>query len=178
MFQNVLGDIPPTVAAASASTQVTGSSVSGVIAYSRRKGVDYQMGGVLGYQGQMRGYGAGSIGYRRVGRSYQYIGAELTWPIAPNRFYLLPLFFDAGNVFGPRYEDDVAVSKDLGSPLKDWDPSNLKRDFGFGFRVIVPMLGVIGFDFAWPLDPGETYSGFDKTEVGAMEFNFIIGQSF
>ncbi|AOG01932.1 MAG: sulfite exporter TauE/SafE family protein [Blastomonas fulva] len=39
--------IPPTVAAASASTQVTGSSVSGVIAYSRRKGVDYQMGGVL-----------------------------------------------------------------------------------------------------------------------------------
>jgi uncharacterized membrane protein YfcA len=39
--------IPPTVAAASASTQVTGSSVSGVIAYSRRNGVDYQMGGVL-----------------------------------------------------------------------------------------------------------------------------------
>jgi uncharacterized membrane protein YfcA len=39
--------IPPTVAAASASTQVTGSSVSGVIAHSRRKGVDYQMGGVL-----------------------------------------------------------------------------------------------------------------------------------
>lgn len=39
--------IPPTVAAASASTQVTGSSVSGVLAYSKRKGVDYRMGGVL-----------------------------------------------------------------------------------------------------------------------------------
>jgi uncharacterized protein len=39
--------IPPTVAAASASTQVTGSSVSGVLAYSRRKGVDYQMGSVM-----------------------------------------------------------------------------------------------------------------------------------
>ena len=39
--------IPPTVAAASASTQVTGSSVSGVIAHSKRNGVDYQMGGVL-----------------------------------------------------------------------------------------------------------------------------------
>lgn len=39
--------IPPTVAAASASTQVTGSSVSGVLAYSRRKGVDYQMGAVM-----------------------------------------------------------------------------------------------------------------------------------
>ena len=38
--------IPPTVAAASAATQVTGASVSGVIAQSRHGGVDYQMGGV------------------------------------------------------------------------------------------------------------------------------------
>jgi outer membrane protein insertion porin family len=138
----------------------------------------YQMGGVLGYQGMMRGYSAGTIGYRRLGRSYQYFGAELTWPIAPNRFYLLPLFFDAGNVFGSRYSTSTAVSKNQGSPLRDWDPANLKRDFGFGFRVIVPMLGIIGFDFAWPLDPGETYAGFDTEGVGAMEFNFIIGQGF
>jgi uncharacterized protein len=39
--------IPPTVAAASASTQVTGASVSGVFAHMRRGGVDFQMGGVL-----------------------------------------------------------------------------------------------------------------------------------
>ena len=39
--------IPPTVAAASASTQVTGASVSGVFAHLRRDGVDFQMGGVL-----------------------------------------------------------------------------------------------------------------------------------
>ena len=38
--------IPPTVAAASAATQVTGASVSGVLAHSRRNGVDYRMGGV------------------------------------------------------------------------------------------------------------------------------------
>jgi uncharacterized protein len=38
--------IPPTVAAASAATQVTGASVSGVIAHSRQGGVDYQMGAV------------------------------------------------------------------------------------------------------------------------------------
>jgi len=36
--------IPPTVAAASAATQVTGASVSGVFAHTRREGVDYQMG--------------------------------------------------------------------------------------------------------------------------------------
>lgn len=38
--------IPPTVAAASAATQVTGASISGVLAHQRRGGVDYQMGAV------------------------------------------------------------------------------------------------------------------------------------
>lgn len=36
--------IPPTVAAASAATQVTGASVSGVFAQGRQGGVDYQIG--------------------------------------------------------------------------------------------------------------------------------------
>ncbi|MGJ3647586.1 sulfite exporter TauE/SafE family protein [Sphingomonas sp. GlSt437] len=39
--------IPPTVAAASAASQVTGASVSGVFAHLQRKGVDLKMGGVL-----------------------------------------------------------------------------------------------------------------------------------
>ncbi|MBE5074900.1 sulfite exporter TauE/SafE family protein [Erythrobacteraceae bacterium E2-1 Yellow Sea] len=39
--------IPPTVAAASAATQVTGASVSGVLAHGRRGGVDYRMGMVM-----------------------------------------------------------------------------------------------------------------------------------
>jgi hypothetical protein len=39
--------IPPTVAAASAASQVTGSSVSGVVTQFRRGGVDLKMGGVL-----------------------------------------------------------------------------------------------------------------------------------
>lgn len=43
--------IPPTVAAASASTQVTGASVSGVFAHLKRGGVDFQMGGVLVFGG-------------------------------------------------------------------------------------------------------------------------------
>jgi uncharacterized protein len=39
--------IPPTVAAASAASQVTGASVSGVFAHWRRGGVDAKMGGVM-----------------------------------------------------------------------------------------------------------------------------------
>ena len=43
--------VPPTVAAASAASQVTGASVSGVFAHFRRAGVDVKMGGVLVFGG-------------------------------------------------------------------------------------------------------------------------------
>ncbi|MEG3181446.1 sulfite exporter TauE/SafE family protein [Sphingomonas sp. LT1P40] len=52
--------IPPTVAAASAASQVTGASVSGVFAHLRRGGVDYHMGFVL-IGGGVLGSGAGAI---------------------------------------------------------------------------------------------------------------------
>ena len=53
--------IPPTVAAASSASQVTGASVSGVFAHLRRGGVDLKMGGVLvagGALGSIAGAGA------------------------------------------------------------------------------------------------------------------------
>ncbi|MHA6316673.1 sulfite exporter TauE/SafE family protein [Altererythrobacter sp. CAU 1778] len=43
--------IPPTVAAASAASQVTGASISGVFAHSRRDGVDFRMAGVMVFGG-------------------------------------------------------------------------------------------------------------------------------
>ena len=55
--------VPPTVAAASAASQVTGASVSGVIAHSRRGGVDYLMGGVL-VAGGVIGAGIGAVLFR------------------------------------------------------------------------------------------------------------------
>jgi uncharacterized membrane protein YfcA len=52
--------IPPTVAAASSASQVTGASVSGVFAHLRRQGVDLHMGGVL-IAGGVLGSGAGAL---------------------------------------------------------------------------------------------------------------------
>src|SRR5688500_1560192 len=52
--------IPPTVAAASAASQVTGASVSGVFAHLRRGGVDLRMGTVMvigGVVGSIAGAG-------------------------------------------------------------------------------------------------------------------------
>ncbi len=56
----ILYGIPPTVAAASAATQVTGASVSGVLAHWQRDGVDLRMGAVLvagGFAGSIAGAG-------------------------------------------------------------------------------------------------------------------------
>lgn len=55
--------VPPTVAAASAASQVTGASVSGVFAHSRRGGVDFHMGGVL-VAGGVIGTGIGALLFR------------------------------------------------------------------------------------------------------------------
>ena len=55
--------VPPTVAAASATTQVTGASVSGLFAHSKRNGVDYRMGSVMVVGGGI-GAGIGSLLFR------------------------------------------------------------------------------------------------------------------
>ena len=60
----ILYGIPPTVAAASATTQVTGASVSGVLAHWQRNGVDVRMGTLLvlgGMFGALAGAGVFSL---------------------------------------------------------------------------------------------------------------------
>lgn len=55
--------VPPTVAAASASTQVTGASVSGLLAHAKRGGVDTKIGGVMVAGGAI-GAGIGALLFR------------------------------------------------------------------------------------------------------------------
>jgi uncharacterized membrane protein YfcA len=55
--------VPPTVAAASAASQVTGASVSGVFAHRRHGGVDYQLGAVS-VAGGVIGAGIGAVLFR------------------------------------------------------------------------------------------------------------------
>jgi uncharacterized membrane protein YfcA len=62
--------IPPTVAVASATTQITGASVSGIMAHMRRGGVDLQMGGVL-IAGGIVGSFAGAALFRLLQSSGQ-----------------------------------------------------------------------------------------------------------
>lgn len=62
--------IPPAVAVASATTQITGTSVSGVLAHRRRKGVDYRMGAVI-IVGGLIGSAAGGWLFRLLQQSGQ-----------------------------------------------------------------------------------------------------------
>ena len=55
--------IPPTVAVASSATQITGASVSGVLAQMRRNGVDFRMGAVM-VAGGIVGSGLGALLFR------------------------------------------------------------------------------------------------------------------
>ncbi len=149
----------------------------------------YQMGGELGYVGKLRGYEPGTIGGDRVGRSFFSYVTELTYPVVPNTFYLLG-FFDAGNVFGNlvKYDPNLGTGyfnsipkSEAPSPWSEIDFSDLRRDVGFGFRVVVPMVAPfgMGFDFAWPLDDLEDYSGRRYPPVGASpQVQFTIEQGF
>ncbi|HJR83609.1 MAG TPA: sulfite exporter TauE/SafE family protein [Sphingomicrobium sp.] len=62
--------IPPSVAVASATTQITGASVTGVMAHSRRGGVDLQMGAVMVFGG-MFGSLLGAVIFRALQASGQ-----------------------------------------------------------------------------------------------------------
>ena len=75
--------IPPTVAAASAASQVTGASVSGVFAHFRRGGVDTHMGAVL--------VGGGLIGSLLGAFIFRWLQASGQIDIVINLLYVILL---------------------------------------------------------------------------------------
>lgn len=112
--------------------------------------------------GLIRGYSDSEIGPRSAsggylgGRSEVIYNAELTVPIAEQQFYVL-LFADAGNAYL------------TGDELKDHMFSKFYKSAGFGFRVVAPMIGIIGFDFGYP------FNGDDR---GKIKPHFQIGRGF
>lgn len=77
-------------------------------------------------------------GYTRVRGKYMFVSnIELQLPILENQFYLIS-FFDAGGSW-------------LHFPDPDREEDKLYRSYGFGFRLMVPGMGTLGFDFGKPL---------------------------
>ena len=103
-------------------------------------------GGVDWWDGQVRGYPDASLGPRDAygnnvgGRAMFTMNLEYRFPITERQVVGL-LFADAGNAW---------------AGLSDVSPTDLRRSMGVGFRVMTPMLGMIGFDFGY---------GFDRRDV-------------
>jgi len=110
----------------------------------------------------LRGYddpltGSGS----RVGGSTMLkYGAEIRIPIAPNPTVFGMIFGEAGNTF---------------QDLKHTTPFDLRRSVGVGVRIFMPLLGVIGFDYAYGFDNIDAATG---KRFGQWKPHFVFGQSF
>ena len=117
----------------------------------------FQVGGVY-YDGIVRGYGEGEIG-RNLNMAT--ISGELRFPIVDQQFYM-GTFFDMGNSW---------------LRISDIDITDMKRGAGFGFRLMLPMLGLLGFDFAWGLDdPRADFMSPDHK--ARFNLHFIMNRGF
>ncbi len=94
------------------------------------------------------------------GRSEAIYNIEMVVPLADQQFYTL-LFVDGGNAW--------LTGNDLVNNFYKY--KQLYKSFGFGFRVVAPMIGIIGFDFGIPLNG-------PKEDQGKLKPHFQIGRGF
>ena len=121
--------------------------------------------GMSGYSSQyatetiaLRGYENGTVG--RNASAYTRLGVELRYPfiLEPSSTIYGVAFIEAGNAW---------------QNVGDFNPFDLKRSAGVGARIHLPMIGLMGIDWAY---------GFDKIDgrkdYSGSQFHFIIGQEF
>ena len=107
----------------------------------------------------LRGYENGSLTpWMKEGYAYTRFGMELHFPflLQPTTTIYGLLFAEGGNAW---------------TSVKNFSPFNMKRSAGAGVRIFLPMVGLMGIDWAY---------GFDKVygTKGGSHFHFILGQEF
>jgi outer membrane protein insertion porin family len=104
----------------------------------------------------LRGYENGSIGYPTY--AYDRFTLELRYPFLLGNTTIYGLgFVEAGNAW---------------QEISDFNPFKMKRSAGIGVRLFLPMVGMMGIDWAY---------GFDKVSNGSRggsQFHFVLGQEF
>lgn len=109
----------------------------------------------------LRGYDNGALTpYGYEGYAYSRMTLELRYPLMLNNstnIYALA-FMEGGNAW---------------TDIKKFNIFDMKRSAGVGVRIFLPMVGLMGIDWAY---------GFDKiygsTTYGGSQFHFILGQEF
>ena len=106
----------------------------------------------------LRGYENGSLTpYGYEGYAYDRMTLELRYPVLLGNTTIYGLsFVEAGNAW---------------NDTKKFNPFDMKRSAGIGVRIFLPMVGMMGIDWAY---------GFDKVfgTKGGSNFHFILGQEF
>ena len=106
----------------------------------------------------LRGYENGSLTPNgAAGYAYDRFALELRYPFLLGNTTIYGLAFAEG---GNAWTDP-----------KHFNPFDMKRSAGAGVRIFLPMVGLMGIDWAY---------GFDKVygQRGGSQFHFILGQEF
>jgi len=108
----------------------------------------------------LRGYENGSLTpYGAAGYAYDRFTLELRYPFLLGNTTIYGLtFLEGGNAW---------------SKTRDFNPFDIKRSAGVGVRIFLPMVGLMGIDWAYGFD--RAYTGSAK---GGSQFHFILGQEF
>ena len=108
----------------------------------------------------LRGYSNNSISPQTGATIYNKYTSEIRYALSLNpssTFYALG-FLEAGNAW---------------DNFDNFNPFGVKRSTGFGVRIMLPMIGMMGLDYGWGLDdiPG-------RSDANGGQFHFSIGQQF
>ncbi len=111
----------------------------------------------------LRGYDDPLSGGRFLGDGgkvmFKY-STELRFPISPNPTIFGLMFAEAGNTWASLGRTDIF---------------DLRRSVGLGIRIFMPMLGIIGFDYAYGFDNVDFLTG---EKFGDWKPHFVFGRSF
>ena len=125
-------------------------------------GGDGMTGGYSYYQETvaLRGYENGSLSYNYSSRAYSRLSFELRYPLVlePSSTIYASIFGEAGDAW---------------DSISDFNPFNLKRSAGGGLRIFLPMIGLMGIDWAYGFD-----RPYGSLRRGGSNFHFILGQEF
>jgi len=111
----------------------------------------------------LRGYENGSLTpYGQEGYAYDRFTVELRYPFMLGNTTIYGLgFLEGGNAW---------------NETKNFNPFSMKRSAGLGVRIFLPMVGLMGIDWAYGFD--KVYRGTSNEQRGGSQFHFVLGQEF
>jgi len=115
------------------------------------------------FGGQLRGYESEQFGGRynpERSKAMMTFSSQIRFPILDQQLYFA-VFGDMGNTWGS---------------IQQVDPTDMYTGVGFGLRLLFPMIGLMGFDFAWGLDDPKRTHFSEKPE--GFHFHFLMNRGF